>query len=298
SRLGKAIGLVRETEELLDASGPDRVSAPSPEAASGLVTKIVGLCAKLEAQVPDSTPVFMVRNAELWARLAPLGERKTVIIENADRMLESSRNALLKILEEPPESVRFVLLSSRRISMMATILSRSRSYSFKRRDKEETALILERVFRSSEPASSVDSFLAARRPFPPVQARALAEEFLSAAIAERRDGRSLPAPISELARGAVAEGRSSALSLSRLLEGTKDFGAKDERYASSFLAFLDALAQRLADLTREEALGAEGIALVAEWAGALRTARGDFESWNRNPSLLAESLLYEIGGRR
>ncbi|MDA8426912.1 MAG: DNA polymerase III [Treponema sp.] len=298
-RLAKAAPLVREAEELFDALDPEVAgSTEKAEAGAETAAKIAGVCAKLEAMVADAAPVFQVRNAELWARLAPFGMRKTVVIENADRMQESARNALLKILEEPPETVRFVLLSSRRSAMMATILSRSRSYAFARRGPEETALVLERVFRSAEPAADVDAFLAARRVFPPGEAREAAASFLSAALAERSDADRLPRPLSALAGEAGAEGRDGASALAQVLARTKDFGAKDERYATSFGYFLEALAAKLGGLLREDAIGTTGLALVSSWADALRHARADYESYNRSPSLLAESLLYEIGGRR
>ena len=83
--------------------------------------------------------------------------------------------------------------------MMTTILSRARTYHFAARDAAGTALVVERVFRSSEPAPSVESFLAARRPFPPSTARERAEAFLGAAFAARADPsgsalRSRPSP--------------------------------------------------------------------------------------------------------
>jgi len=227
--------------------------------------------------VPDAPPVFMMRNVEVWARLAPMGPRKVAIIENADRMLDSSRNALLKILEEPPESVRFVLTSSRRSAVMTTILSRARTYHFVRRDSSSAALVLERVFRSSEPAPSVESFLAARRPFPPARARELAEGFLGAALAPR------------------GEGGNRASALADLLEATKDFGQKDESLSSSFRAFLSALSSRLGDLLREEGMDAAGVSLIERIATLVRSASNDYESLNRSPGLLAEALMYAIG---
>ena len=290
---------MRDAEELFDAMEPERVSGGEPRSrAAEALRDSPPICAKLEAFVADAPPVFMVRNAELWARLAPFGMRKTVVVENADRMQESARNALLKILEEPPESVRFVLLSARRSAMMATILSRSRSYAFARRGPGETALVLDRIFRSSEPAASVDAFLAARRAFTPNEAREGAAMFLSAALAERPDANDIPRPLRSLAQEARAEGRSAGSVLAQLLERTKDFGAKDDLYASSFGYFLEALASSLGDLIREEDIGAAGVAMIAAWAAVLRDTRADYESWNRSPSLLAESLLYEIGGRR
>ena len=209
-------------------------------------------------------------------------------------MQESSRNALLKILEEPPESVRFVLSTSRRSGIMGTILSRARVYSFRRRDAAGTAEVIERVFRTGEPASGVDAFLAARRPFPPSEARVRAEDCLSAALGSRSDAESLPRPLSDLARSARAEGRTPAAALAALLEATKDLGARDERFGLAFRSFLEALAGRLRELLGEEGLGARGTELVGRIAALAREARADCESWNRSPSLVAETLLRAI----
>lgn len=284
ARLAKAAPLLRELMEQVDAVAPERATpgelAPG---ASKAASKAAETCAKLEALVPDAPPVFMVRNVEFWARLAPMGSRKTVVIENADRMLEASRNALLKILEEPPDSVRFVLVSSRRSALMTTILSRARKYNFAMRDAAGTALVVERVFHSSEPASSVESFLAARRPFPPHEARERAEAFLSAAFDARSE------------RAAAAR----AAALASLLEATKDFGQKDDRLASSFRSFLAALSSTLGSMLREKALDAAAIRLIERAAALVRAASSDYETINRSPSLLAESLMYalsETGG--
>ena len=300
SRLAKALPLVREVEEALEGVAPERAeTAALAPGAAGAAERAAAACAKLEAFLPDAPPVFMVRNAEVWCRLAPLGPRKVVVIENADRMQEGSRNALLKILEEPPASVRFALTSSRRSSMMATILSRTRPYAFKPRDAAGTALVVERVFRSSEPAASVASFLAARRAFPPERARGLARAYLGAALARRaaarEDAGRLDRPLAELAAAARAEGRSCPDALADLLEATKDFGQKDDRYASSFRFFLEGLSAELSSLLGEPSLGPAGLALVERIAGLVRDARVAQESYNRSASLLAETLMYAIG---
>ena len=49
----------------------------------------------------------------------------TLIIENADKMQEGSRNAMLKILEEPPEHVVFILATTELHKIPATVLSSS-----------------------------------------------------------------------------------------------------------------------------------------------------------------------------
>jgi DNA polymerase-3 subunit gamma/tau len=301
TRLAKAAPLLRELEEYLDAVAPEKAAPGSlSKKATEAAEKATAACAKLEAFVPDMPPVFMIRNLEFWAHLAPLGTRKTVVIENADRMQESSRNALLKILEEPPESVRFVLVTSRRNAIMTTILSRARTYRFMERGIEGTARVLERVFRSAEPAPSIEAFLAARRPFPPVEAWARAQDFLGAALSARRDAASLSPPLAALARAAAGTG-SGSTALARLLEVTKDFGQKDESFASSFRAFLKALGSLLGSLLREEGCDAKAIAIIERISALVRQAANDYETLNRSPGLLAESLLYaiaETGGGR
>jgi len=53
-----------------------------------------------------------------------LGARKIVLITNADKMNRASANALLKILEEPPQFLHFILLVEQLDTVPATVLSR------------------------------------------------------------------------------------------------------------------------------------------------------------------------------
>jgi len=63
--------------------------------------------------------------------LAPFGSHgKAFIIEDADRMLPTSANALLKTLEEPPANTLIILLSSAKERMLPTILSRCQEVRF------------------------------------------------------------------------------------------------------------------------------------------------------------------------
>ena len=54
---------------------------------------------------------------------------KTVIIENANRMTSAAANALLKVLEEPPQGVLFILTAPSTGAVMPTILSRCAVFS-------------------------------------------------------------------------------------------------------------------------------------------------------------------------
>lgn len=63
--------------------------------------------------------------------LHPLeGEVKTVLIDDAHLMTEACANALLKILEEPPQDTYFFLVTSRLAKILPTIRSRCRHLSF------------------------------------------------------------------------------------------------------------------------------------------------------------------------
>jgi DNA polymerase-3 subunit gamma/tau len=107
---------------------------------------------RLEAEgIPGFIPVAQIRRASYWSRLAPQGKRKLLLIENADRMQDSGRNALLKILEEPPERVVIVLTSAQGRALLPTILSRLRPYRFNRRDEALERDVLRRVFRCDKP---------------------------------------------------------------------------------------------------------------------------------------------------
>jgi len=94
-------------------------------------------------------PISRIRRACYWCRIAPNGKRKTLIIENAENMRDEARNSLLKLLEEPPETVSIVLTAQRREAIMATILSRLRPYRFLKRSVESEKDVIRRVFQDT-----------------------------------------------------------------------------------------------------------------------------------------------------
>lgn len=57
-------------------------------------------------------------------------DARVIIIDEADRMLPTSSNALLKTLEEPQERNYLILLTSQAEDVLPTILSRTRKVSF------------------------------------------------------------------------------------------------------------------------------------------------------------------------
>ena len=72
-------------------------------------------------------------------------------------MQESGRNALLKILEEPPENTIFILTTSARGAVMPTILSRVRTYAFIERNETQQSEVVRRVFHGE--GNSIEQYL-------------------------------------------------------------------------------------------------------------------------------------------
>lgn len=74
----------------------------------------------------NSFHVDVVRNVISEAFVQPNeAEYKVYVLGNADCMSVSAQNALLKVLEEPPSYVVFILTASSKSMMLETVLSRS-----------------------------------------------------------------------------------------------------------------------------------------------------------------------------
>lgn len=65
--------------------------------------------------------------------------KKVFIIDPADAMTVQAQNALLKVLEEPPESVVFILTAVSRNVMLSTILSRCTVFTLNAPEKDAAA---------------------------------------------------------------------------------------------------------------------------------------------------------------
>ncbi|MCQ2981373.1 MAG: DNA polymerase III [Treponemataceae bacterium] len=164
----KVSPIVSDIDELLEEIDPIR-PLPSPDKLEKLLTSLEKDCRKLESDwMYDSIPINQIRSASEWLRLSVPDGKKMLIIENADRMQDSVRNALLKIIEEPPEDVIFVLTTAARSAVMPTILSRVRTYHFHDRTVPQQQEVINRVFHNPEYASkeSVADFLSEYLPVP------------------------------------------------------------------------------------------------------------------------------------
>lgn len=160
---------------------------------------------------------------------ASMGERKVYIIESAENMNEASQNAFLKVLEEPPAGVIFILLAKSADSLLPTVRSRCIILSLVPPKKEEAAEYLAKT--TNHTAAEIDNALSA------VKCNiGLALEVLSGKRAQGFSG---------LARELIADinGASSYEMLKKLRPYEKDRVAID--------AILNELQERIAVLIRE-----------------------------------------------
>ena len=92
------------------------------------------------------TGVDSIRDLRDEAVYAPAELKKKVYIMDEVHMLsQSAFNALLKILEEPPEHVMFILAYTELHKIPATILSRCQRFEFRRIERRDIARRLMKV---------------------------------------------------------------------------------------------------------------------------------------------------------
>ena len=145
-KLSKFSPVVQSIQDNLETLNPGKI-IPDGDKLEKILDDIQKQVEKLEDSfLYDSIPVSQVRNISRWAHLTSGSVKKVLIIENADAMADSARNALLKILEEPPADVVFILTTTKRGAMLPTILSRVRTYTFNTRTVEQQQEVLNRVF--------------------------------------------------------------------------------------------------------------------------------------------------------
>ena len=100
----------------------------------------------LEIDAASNNGVDNVRDLRDDAIYTPSQVRKRVYIIDEVHMLSiSAFNALLKIIEEPPEHLLFILATTELHKVPATILSRCQRFSFRRMSQEDIAARLQYV---------------------------------------------------------------------------------------------------------------------------------------------------------
>ncbi|TCP12656.1 DNA polymerase III delta prime subunit [Crenobacter luteus] len=100
-----------------------------------------GKGARRLAQIKIEAVRELIEFAHLSAHRAG---RRVVLVEPAEAMNPAAANALLKILEEPPEGVLFLLVSHQRERLLPTIKSRCRPFVLTAPDREAALAYLAR----------------------------------------------------------------------------------------------------------------------------------------------------------
>jgi len=93
-----------------------------------------------EIDAASNTQVDNVREIIQSAKYAPVSARfKVYIIDEVHMLSKSAANALLKLLEEPPERVKFIFATTEIRKVPVTILSRCQRFDLRRVEPEEIA---------------------------------------------------------------------------------------------------------------------------------------------------------------
>jgi replication-associated recombination protein RarA len=92
----------------------------------------------------------------LWQRPI-VSPRRTLILDDAERMTSEAQNAILKIAEEPPASSLIILIASDPEGLLPTILSR-----------------VEKIYFGTVPEGEIAAWLAKERKFPAAEAKRFA----------------------------------------------------------------------------------------------------------------------------
>jgi DNA polymerase-3 subunit gamma/tau len=118
----------------------------------------------IEIDAASNTGVDNVREIISNASFRPARARfKVYIIDEVHMLSKSAFNALLKILEEPPSHVKFILATTEPEKVLATILSRCQRYDFRNISTKEIAAHLKSICKQEKMAADDDAiFLIAK----------------------------------------------------------------------------------------------------------------------------------------
>ncbi len=112
----------------------------------------------VELDAASNNGVDNVRALREEAVFSPTAVKKRVYIIDEVHMLSTAAfNALLKILEEPPAHLMFILATTELQKVPATILSRCQRHSFRRIDSETLSAYLESIARAEQIALTHDA---------------------------------------------------------------------------------------------------------------------------------------------
>lgn len=287
---------------------------------------------------PEGAATYLVEQVrdelvpDMW--LAPAdGPAKVYIIERADALGDASANAFLKTLEEPPPSVRIVLITDDFDAVLPTIVSRCQVVRFAPvTPARAAALLAERtgagadearaalaassgvlpraleLLRSPQRLAARDAMLAVMRDLPVMDGRDVlvsAREVLKAVRAPLEDVKArqesdLRERIEFMGRQAQlkdVEARNKRELTARERESIFELFAIAESWLRDALASSVGATRAIANRDAADDISVAGAcmspAAVEEALEAVRRARRRV-SYNVNPQLAVEAMLFEI----
>jgi DNA polymerase III subunit delta' len=272
TRVKGALEKVAKVEELLSPLAPGP-TLPTGEDLPDLLEDVVAACVALSAHARgEGLTIGQVRRLAAWTHLSATDSRKVAIIDNADRMQEGARNALLKLLEEPPSAVNLVLVTTRRAAIIPTILSRMRPYPFAARSPAEEREVMTRIFREEAPgAPSLRAYFMAWKEINPEKLAALSRRFMDLVFDPGAGSTDVNEELAEI----FPERRGNA--------------ARAPRDAVS--SFLEELTFRFSEARRG---GRAPLETLEEWAEAVRDAWSRVDVYNISPATAIEALYRRL----
>jgi len=215
----------------------------------------------------DNLPVQAVRKISSWVHTTGSNDNKVIILENCERMVDSSRNALLKILEEPPKGVYFICITTRKGLIIPTILSRLRQYHFKQRSGEDEKKVLELIFgEKTGEYPDLESYFLAWRNIKTDDLHAYAAQFME--LVEGNDADYFP----------------------QLIKITEYMNSKDNAQY-----FLEALSRLIGSRYRNNSRLKPGdIRRYEIWNHAIRQCLAGISLYHQRPSLKIEDLMFTM----
>ncbi len=242
---------------------------------------------------PTSIRIEQVRDVIRQAALRPFaGMRKVFIIREAEKLTEEAANGLLKVLEDPPEHVLFILLTDNPDALLPTVRSRCQLMPFRPVPSGELARYLMASMVVDEREARRLSVLARGNP----------------GVAHRLAQTAVLAAARELVQKVMTEVLDPVCSWSRLLRLAEEIDAWGEGHASPLEA-LDWLSWGCRDLLISAFGGGDDLLVLGApaantveagrapvfhaWLRALQQARRAFEA-NGNRRLVWEVLLQQL----
>jgi len=126
---------------------------PEPDGTCESCRAIVGNSSMdvLEMDAASNRGIDEIRDLRDKVNLAPAaGRMKVYIIDEVHMLTAEAFNALLKMLEEPPEHVVFVLATTEKHKVLPTIISRCQSFDFRRPSVETLVEKLEEISEAED----------------------------------------------------------------------------------------------------------------------------------------------------